>query len=201
MEVTRRSFVAGATLGMAGAATMASGAAAAVADEVAEDDGVLDVLSAKVNTVDEMDAAGETHEADIVVVGAGPAGIACATRAAELGAKVAVVEKLDHVGGTGLFASGNCYISLNSEYQTSQGLEADIPAFYAEWLEAVHYHCDHEVLSVYLRNCGRVVDWLLGYGFAFYMKEVQPTNGLSGNEYRISQPPRDEDTTRSPIRR
>lgn len=198
MELTRRSFVAGAAGAAMGATALSAmqGTSLALAEEAAEPDAgsASDILSANVNVIGEMEAATETHEGDIVVVGAGPGGIACAARAAELGAKVLLLEKLDLIGGTGLYASGNCYISLNSEHQTSQGLEADIPAFYAEWLEAVHYHCDHEVLSTYLRNCGRVVDWLLGYGFEFFMKEVQPTNGLSGNEYRISQPPRDEDT-------
>ena len=187
MSLTRRSFVSGATVGAA-AAALAGGATAVLAAEGAPK---AEALDAKVNVVGHMEPAARTYDADIVIVGAGPAGICCATRAAELGAKAVMVEKLDHVGGTGLFASGNCYISLNSEYQKAQGLEADIPAFYAEWLEAVHYHCDHEVLSTYLRNTGRVVDWLLSYGFEFYMKDVPPTNGLSGNAYRISQPPRD----------
>lgn len=187
MHITRRNFVSGAALGVA-ATAVAGNAAIAMANEDAV---AADVLAADVYVLGQVDPAAQTHEADVVIVGAGPAGIACATRAAELGAKVAVVEKLDHIGGTGLFASGNCYIALNSDYQKNQGLEADIPAFFAEWLEAVHYHCDHEVLSSYLRNCGRVADWLMGYGFEFYMKDVQPTNGLSGNEYRISQPARD----------
>lgn len=189
MQITRKAFVAGAAASAA-ALGVAAGAPAALADEQ-QGGAAADPLAGTVETVGQMEPADETREADIVVVGSGPAGITCATRAAELGAKVEVVEKLDHVGGTGLFASGNCYISLNSEYQTSQGLTADIPAFYKEWLEAVHYHCDQEVLGTYLRNCGRVADWLIGYGFEFYMKDVPATNGLSGNEYRISQPARD----------
>ena len=44
----------------------------------------------------------------------------------------------------------------------NKGSRPTSPAFYKEWLEAVHCHCDHEVLSTYLRNCGRVVDWLMG---------------------------------------
>lgn len=91
-------------------------------------------------------------------------------------------------GGTGMEASGNCYISLNSQYQLDQSLEADIPAFYKEWLAAVHYHCDHEVLSTYLRSCGATVDWLIGYGFEFWIKENPPVPGLGGGAYRISQP-------------
>ncbi|MBM6999139.1 FAD-dependent oxidoreductase [bacterium] len=190
MELTRRSFVRNATLGTVGSAALVGSAAAyakdGTAESTAKDDGAREGVVAE-----GAKGADETVEADVVVIGAGPGGISCATRLAELGAKVALVEKTDVIGGTGLYASGNCYISLNSEYQTSQGLVADIPAFYKEWLEAVHYHCDHEVLGTYLRTCGRVVDWLRGYGFEFYLKDVPATNGLSGNEYRISQPPRD----------
>jgi fumarate reductase flavoprotein subunit len=187
-DLSRRSFIVSAT---AGAAALVGGAAVACADANPED--FDEILSANVNVLDAMDPADTTYRSDVVVLGAGPGGIACATRLGELGLKVQVIEKTDVIGGTGLYASGNCYISLNSQWQMDQGLEADIPAFYKEWLEAVHYHCDHEVLSTYLRNCGRVVDWLLSYGFEFYMKDVPATNGLSGNEYRISQPSRDGD--------
>lgn len=190
MDMTRRAFVGGGACGVAGLAAIAQAPLPAQAADAGQK-AAADPLAAGVNVLGEMGEADETREADVVVLGAGPAGIACATRAAELGAKVAVVEKRDCVGGTGLFASGNCYIALNSEYQVQQGLEADIPAFYKEWLEAVHYHCDQEVLGTYLRNCGRVADWLIGYGFEFYMKDVPATTGLSGNGYRISQPARD----------
>ncbi|MBN9200541.1 MAG: pyridine nucleotide-disulfide oxidoreductase [Microbacterium sp. SCN 70-18] len=41
-----------------------------------------------------------TERFDVAVVGAGPAGIAAALRAAELGASVVLIERADHVGGT-----------------------------------------------------------------------------------------------------
>ena len=41
----------------------------------------------------------ETHEYDIVILGAGSGGYACALRAAQLGMKVALIEK-DKLGGT-----------------------------------------------------------------------------------------------------
>jgi len=37
---------------------------------------------------------------DVIVIGAGPGGYVCAIRAAQLGMKVAVVEKLKTLGGT-----------------------------------------------------------------------------------------------------
>jgi len=199
VNITRRNFLKGAALGSVGAASagmLAGCAQSTMADTGAtadQDPTVATVAdSGEVCVLGSMDAADETFEGDVVVMGCGPGGIACSTRLAEEGARVLLVEKTETVGGTGMVCSGNCYISLNSQYQLEQGLEADIPAFYKEWLEAVHYHCDHEVLSTYLRNCGRVVDWLRGYGFGFHMKETPPTNGLSGNAYRISQPPKDD---------
>lgn len=191
----------GAALGTVGLGTASVGVLASCAPQSLAESGsqtqeggqVLDTQAVEypVSVLGSMEEADEVFEGDVVVLGCGPAGIACSTRLAEEGARVLLVEKTDIVGGTGLEASGNCYISLNSKFQLDQGLEADIPAFYKEWLEAVHYHCDHEVLSTYLRNCGRAVDWLYyDYGFEFYLKDNLPTNGLSGNEYRISQPPK-----------
>ena len=201
MNLSRRGFLKGAAMGAVGAASagllagcgpQGQGQAASGANGAATDASAAESpWSALVQS--SMEAPTESYEGDVVVLGCGPGGIACSTRLAEEGARVLLVEKTENIGGTGMVASGNCYISLNSSYQLDQGLEADIPAFYKEWLEAVHYHCDHEVLSTYLRNCGRVVDWLLGYGFGFYMKETPPTNGLSGNAYRISQPPKSEE--------
>ncbi|MEC4176966.1 FAD-dependent oxidoreductase [Adlercreutzia sp. R7] len=196
MNLSRRNFLKGAAFGTAGlgaaSAAFLTGCAPQTPTEAdLAETGASTSSDYPVQVLGAMDEAAETFEGDVVVLGCGPGGIACATRLAEEGARVLVVEKTTTVGGTGLVCSGNCYISLNSQYQQDQGLEADIPAFYKEWLEAVHYHCDHEVLSTYLRNCGRVVDWLLGYGFGFHMKETPATNGLTGFAYRISQPAKD----------
>lgn len=200
MNLSRRNFIKGAAVGGIGlaSASMIAGCSPgqngndAKGTANAEDTQMQDEQLPELHVQSTMNAADETYEGDVVVLGCGPGGIACATRLAENGARVLLVEKTENIGGTGMVASGNCYISLNSKYQLDQGLEADIPAFYAEWLEAVHYHCDHEVLSTYLRNCGRVVDWLIDYGFGFEMRDTPDTNGLSGHEYRISQPPKDD---------
>lgn len=195
MNLSRRSFLKGAALGTVGVGAASVGLLEGCSPQTMKVDAgpgeANGSESYPVQEVGSMEAPIESFEGDVVVLGCGPGGIACATRLAEEGARVLVIEKTSAIGGTGMVASGNCYISLNSEYQLSRGLEADVPAFYKEWLEAVHYHCDHEVLSAYLRNCGRVVDWLIGYGFEFDMKETPSTNGLSGSAYRISQPPKD----------
>jgi glycine/D-amino acid oxidase-like deaminating enzyme len=45
--------------------------------------------------------------ADIVIVGGGPAGLAAAVTAADLGARVLLLEKADHLGGNCLYSGGN----------------------------------------------------------------------------------------------
>lgn len=198
MNLSRRNFLKSAMLTTAGASAasvaLLSGCAPQANGNSADlaTTGDAEQEAYPVQTLGTMSEPSESFEGDVVVLGCGPGGIACATRLAEHGAHVLVVEKTETIGGTGLVASGNCYISLNSQFQLDQGYEADIAAFYKEWLEAVHYHCDHEVLSTYLRNCGSVVDWMLTHGFNYRLKETPPTNGLSGFAYRISQPAKDD---------
>ena len=48
----------------------------------------------------------ETYDYDVVVVGSGIAGLCAGLNAAQLGAKVAIIEKLGIVGGTSIFSSG-----------------------------------------------------------------------------------------------
>ena len=136
MNLSRRSFIKGAALGVGAAAS--TGLIAGCSPQASGDAGASNAAATAsqpqaseypVQRTGSMEPAEETFEGDVVVLGCGPGGIACATRLAEEGARVLVVEKTANVGGTGMVASGNCYISLNSRYQVDQGLEADIPAF------------------------------------------------------------------------
>ena len=200
MNMSRRRFLKGAALGTASMGALSAGLLSGCAPQNSTEGASGESnASAEKNTANDypvlkqssMDAPTESFEGDVVVLGCGPGGIACSTRLAEQGAKVLLVEKTDKIGGTGTVASGNCYISLNSKFQLDQGFEADIPAFYEEWLVAVHYHCDHGILSTYLCNCGETVDWLMDYGFDFEMREHPAVPGLQGFAYRISQPKKD----------
>ena len=195
MELTRRSFLATAALsgvGVAGSQVLASSANSAFGAEAQgadEEDFAPLILEEK----DEPDA---TYESDVVVVGCGPSGVCCATRLAESGYKANVVSKSSEPGGTGLIASGNAYIALDSQFQQDQGFVADKAAFFKEWLQNVHYHCDQAVLSSFINNSGRAVDMMYSYGFEYVIKDLPPTTGLSGNAYRISQPPSSTDIRR-----
>src|SRR6516225_6266518 len=60
-------------------------------------------------------------ECDLVVVGAGMAGLSAAGRAAENGARVVVVEKAPHIGGSALMSGGILWTSSSDARMTLYG--------------------------------------------------------------------------------
>ena len=65
---------------------------------------------------------------DVVVVGAGPAGLAAASAAAERGASVALIEALDRVGGNATVSTG--YIAfVDVPFQREHGIRDSVDRF------------------------------------------------------------------------
>ncbi|MGD9991429.1 FAD-binding protein, partial [Pseudonocardia sp.] len=73
----------------------------------------------------------ETHEADVVVLGTGPAGMAAVSAAAAEGARVVAVEAMDHIGGNAVWSTG--YLAfVNSGMQAEQGIVDSEETFVAD---------------------------------------------------------------------
>ena len=70
---------------------------------------------------------------DFVIVGAGPAGLCAAVKAAENGLSVAVVEKTGSTGGCAKFGMG--ILAIGTELQKAQGEELDLDAMYNMFTE------------------------------------------------------------------
>lgn len=71
----------------------------------------------------------DTMDADVVIVGAGAAGLSAAITAAEAGAKVVVLEKQGIPGGS-TTRSGGKILAAGTEWQTKQGFEDDADQMY-----------------------------------------------------------------------
>lgn len=103
---------------------------------------------------------------DLIVVGAGTAGIPCAIAAAELGARVAVLEKDVEIGGT-LHLSGGELSAAGARRQRARGVD-DSPDFhFAEVMETGGGQADPALLRLAVEEAPRTIDWIEEIGFPF----------------------------------
>jgi len=105
-------------------------------------------------------------EADVVVVGAGLAGLAAATEALEEGASVILLEKKPAQGGSSAISTGSI-LCTGSKLQAQAGVK-DSPADLASHLRAVNDNLsDMALVKVLADQIGNDIDWLLAHGAQF----------------------------------
>lgn len=100
---------------------------------------------------------------DIVVVGGGGSGLSAAVRAAQLGAKVIVVEKLDAFGGNSNLAGG--LLATNSSFHQAAGLPDKREEYVKMNLQKHGYTLNGDLIRRYIGNAGKLYDWLAEMGF------------------------------------
>lgn len=131
-----------------------------------------------------------SDEVDVLVVGAGMAGVAAAIEAAQAGARVLVLDRGGRLSCTSAMAGGHFYLGGGTPCQQAGGFD-DTPAEMAKYLSAVSPECDPEKIRVYTEDSVEHFHWLESLGFEFersYYPDktvMQPgTEGVifSGNE-------------------
>jgi fumarate reductase flavoprotein subunit len=99
-------------------------------------------------------------EFDVLVIGAGACGLAAALRAAEGGASVAMVEKLDRLAGNSMVSSGSVP-GAGTRFQREAGLADDPQAFIEDLLRISGPH-EAEALTHRLASISApLVEWLV----------------------------------------
>ena len=157
-SMTRRGFVgaAGVVAGVAAASgALAGGSREARAEETATQQPSF--LTAP-QSADEGQVV-ETVEADVLVVGAGVAGMSAARSAAEAGAKVVVVEK-----ATGPQCRGNfgCQFgAIDSTYQRNQGIVLDKRAMVERFMRDTLQGANQFFIQYWADHSGETLDWCL----------------------------------------
>lgn len=106
--------------------------------------------------------AKKTLECDVAVVGGGGSGLTAAVRAAELGAKVVLIEKMDILGGNTRFAGG--LLSTNSKFQKEAGMPDMTKEYYKKAYHEHKYTLDPRIFKRYIANTGAYVEWLADKG-------------------------------------
>lgn len=103
---------------------------------------------------------------DVIVVGAGGAGLAAAITALEKGASVAVLEKLDFPGGNTMVSGGGMNAALVEEAKAA-GIE-DSPKLHTEQtLAAGDFRADRALVAQYAERVPETVEWFRKLGIEF----------------------------------
>lgn len=98
----------------------------------------------------------ETITTDVVVVGAGTAGMTAALSAAEAGANVIAIEK-----GSTYIAHGGWNAAVNSRLQKEMGLEIDRDEIIAHIMTMGAYRADQRLVTLWADKSAEIMNWLL----------------------------------------
>lgn len=127
-------------------------------------------------------AAQKTMKADIVVVGAGSAGLTAAVQAAEKGAKVILLEKNPFVGGNSQHAEG--LFAVESEYNRLRSDPTTREHAFRSYLERHQYEVDAPLVRDYIYGSGENIDWMHKHGIDFRVVRMTPWEAATWHEIR-----------------
>ena len=124
-----------------------------------------------------VEKTAETLDCDVVVVGAGGAGLTAAAQAAENGAKVIVVEKMPIVGGNSLKATGGMN-AADTQYQADLGItDSGVQEFIEDTINGGHGINDRSLVTVMAEQSSDAIDWLTSIGAP--LPKVAATGGTT----------------------
>ena len=109
-------------------------------------------------------ATDETLSTDVVVLGGGIAGLSAAITAAENGAKVTLVEKLDRVGGSTVVSGGILYATGSP---INKDVDNDVDALVDYWMMRSENTADENMLKIAAEKSGATVQQLMDWGVLF----------------------------------
>ncbi|MGI6209674.1 MAG: FAD-dependent oxidoreductase, partial [Anaerolineae bacterium] len=161
LRVTRRSFVMGAAA--SAAAIAGSGVLGAAAQDAEEKPATTYSWETPPDPIPAEDIT-ETVDADVVVVGAGVAGVLAALGAVEAGASVVVVERTDKAQGR-----GGDNTAIDSRIQRELGIEFDKHEIVRKLWHWGQGRINMDLLYLWADNCGMVMDRI---------EEIMNENGL-----------------------
>lgn len=107
--------------------------------------------------------ARKNEQFDVVVIGAGGAGLSAAITAADAGARVIVLEKMPIVGGNTQLAAGGMN-AAGTLVQLDKGVQDDWKAMYEDTMKGGRNRNQPELVELMTRRSAEAVQWLTSLG-------------------------------------
>lgn len=126
-------------------------------------------------------------ETDVVVIGAGGAGLAAAVSAHQNGAKVIVLEKMPKVGGNTII-SGAAYNAVDPKRQKAQGIEDSIEKHFQQTYEGGDKLGKPELIRILVENAYPALEWLESMGMKFKDEVFTVLGGLWPRAHKPVEP-------------
>lgn len=98
-------------------------------------------------------------KSDVVVIGAGAAGVAAALSAHDKGAKVILLEKMPSIGGTTATSQG-LIGGFESKYTKALNVHYSFEQMYANLMNNASYRLDPALAGITVKNSGEIINWL-----------------------------------------
>ena len=102
---------------------------------------------------------------DLVIVGAGGAGLTAALTASQGGLKVVLIEKLPGTGGTGNFAEG--VFAVESQLQKERWVNLTKDQVFKQEMHETHWSTNSALIRRFYNESANTIDWLLSLGVKF----------------------------------
>jgi urocanate reductase len=139
----------------------------------------------------EVEAAGIKwgRSADVVVVGAGVSGLACACAARDAGASVIMIEENFDIGGRGMLSGGAIQLGGGHSLQKKYGTVDSADMIFADWTRHDHpasRYSDRDIVRKFADENAATFEFLLAHGVQFTGRE-EAGGGASTNAGRTYQ--------------
>ena len=170
--------------GLSGATVTSTAIITAVTEALTKAGADISVLDANRKDIGEETAKEDKIiETEIVIVGAGGAGMAAAIMAHQAGKDFVILEKMPYVGGNTTKATGGMN-AAETHYQKEQGIEDSVELFAADTIKGGHDLNDPELVRTLAEQSAGAIDWLDSIGAE--LPKISFSGGASTN--RIHAP-------------
>ena len=163
---------------VAGATVTSEAFKAAMTDALTQAGADMDKMTAAVeaSTLEDVQM-----DADVVVVGAGAAGLSAALKTAQNGHSVILLEKMGVIGGASAMA-GSGTMATGSKWQKEDGYEDSAEKLVEDMMANGHQKNDRATVELFANTIGEAFDWLVGEDGAAvpYQRSGKPSRSYSG---------------------